>query len=82
MNSPHYPIATPIKYTRTAVFFTCSIMNLILNESASIAVSLYTDKFEMVDVKRYDLIGEDYKRWNSDDYIVEYVQNRLSEEVA
>jgi hypothetical protein len=75
-----YPLTTPIQYIRTAEFFCCYISEMTLNKSATIRVCLFTKIWELVDTKTYELTGEDYNLWNSDDYIIEYVKNQLAQE--
>lgn len=76
----YYPTPHPIEYSRTAIYYTPHVLDLVLYTSAIIRVTLYSSLYEILDVKMYRLIGDDYDKWQSDDYITQYVQEQLAKE--
>ena len=72
------PIVQPINTTITLTKMSIRITELILFESVSIMVSLYTDDEILYDNKYYKLTGDEYANWASDDhYIIQYVNLQL-----
>jgi len=49
------------------------ILNLILNDRATIQVLCYDDDEKMLNGYVFELVGEQYKMWHDDNYIYQFV---------
>jgi hypothetical protein len=55
------------------------ISNLILFESCLFRVILFDVENNIIDIKFITLEGEEYLHWNNDDYITDYIKNKLEQ---
>ena len=70
------PITSEYKYTSNR--FTIDILEMILFTRVTINVVLYDNNDRVVRGRIFTLEGDDYQKWSNDDqYIVDYVTERL-----
>ena len=51
-------------------------INLKLNESASIYIMIFYNNDETAE-RSFTLNGQDYLKWDNDDYLYEYINNNI-----
>lgn len=69
----------PITKTTTNVItkFNVRIIDIEIFKSCLIGVTFYTEDKKFVEYKTFALIGDDYEKWTTDDYIIEYIRNNI-----
>jgi len=77
MNYTKYTLDVPIIYTQTAIQFSIIVSNLQPNKMAYISVSLHDEMGSVIDNWFFTLENEDYALWQSDDYLIQWVRNKL-----
>ena len=77
MDKTKYTLDVPIIYTQTAVEFSINVTNIQLNKMAYIHVCLHDERGVVINNRFFNLEGEDYDLWQSDDYLIEWVRNKL-----
>lgn len=81
MNEPIFDLTTPVTTVLKSVKASVRIIDLILNTSARVMVTLYSEYDTVVDTRIYLIKQPEYGQWGeSDDFIVEYVKTKLAEE--
>jgi hypothetical protein len=55
---------------------TIGVLSLQLNLNAIIKVELYDDTNKILDTVQFVLTGDEYKQWQDDSYLVQYVCNK------
>jgi hypothetical protein len=80
MNStPQEIVPAQITDIKEIYYFSASVDRVELFTSAKITVKLMNDKKITVDIKMLDLTGQDNANWGNDDqYIINYVMNKLN----
>jgi len=77
MNYTKYTLETPILYSQTAIEFSINVTNIQLNKMAYIHVCLHDDRGSVIDNRFFTLEGEEYTLWQGDEYLIEWVRNKL-----
>ena len=73
----------PVELISTTKYLSFKIREVLinLNSGASFVVLLYGETEDVILCKTVEMTGEDYLKWGSnDDYVVEYIKNKLSKE--
>lgn len=73
----------PVELISTTKYLSFKIREVLinLNSGASFVVLLYGETEDIILCKTIEMTGEDYLKWGSDDdYVVEYIKNKLSNE--
>lgn len=73
----------PVELISTTKYLSFKIreVNINLNSGASFVVLIYGETSDVILCKTIEMTGEDYLKWGSDDdYVVEYIKNKLSKE--
>ncbi len=78
MTTTTYTLEHPIVYTQTAVRFSINVTNIQLNSMANIYVCLHDEQGGVIDTKCFILEGEEYALWESDEYLIQWVRNKLA----
>jgi hypothetical protein len=79
--NPKFTFYPPIKREIKLNKFSVSIMDLVLFEKVKIVANMYDENDKLQENKFYTIEGEDYTKWAADDnYIVQFVKNKISEE--
>jgi len=71
----------PIELISTTKYLSFKIREVLinLNNGASFVVLLYGETEDVILCKTVEMTGEDYLKWGSnDDYVVEYIKEKLS----
>lgn len=55
---------------------TIGVLSLQLNINAIIKVELYDDTNKIIDTVQFVLSGDEYKQWQDDNYLINYVCNK------
>jgi len=55
---------------------TIDVLALELNSYAVIRVNLYDDTDKILDTVQFVLSGDEYKQWQDDNYLINYVCNK------
>ena len=77
LNSPITKVKT-IVYTKMEI----KIMHHILgNNECEIEVNVYDDTCEYKKIFTYLMTGTDYLNWTTDNFLVNWVQNKLRQEI-
>lgn len=68
----------PKEYTTTKTIksFEIRILNISLNQSATINVLFYGDGGEYVKNETFSLVNPDYQLWTSDEWLINYVADK------
>jgi len=77
MDYTKYTLNTPINYKQTAVKFSINVTNIELNKMAYIHVGLHDERGGIIDNRFFNLEGEEYALWQGDEYLIEWVRNKL-----
>jgi hypothetical protein len=77
MNYTKYTLNNPIIYTQTAVEFSINVTNIQLNKMAYIHVCLHDERGGVIDNRFFNLEGEDYDLWQSDEYLIQWIRSKL-----
>jgi hypothetical protein len=74
---------SPITKINTIVYSKCRIYidELILNTKATIRVVVHNNEDTESKTFVYEMTQQEYQRWLTDDYLIEYIKNKLRDEV-
>ena len=84
MNNNFINLNSPITKQKTIVYtkMEIKIYNHILgNNECEIEVSVYDDTCEYRKIFVYNMSGVDYLNWTTDNYLMNWVQNKLRQEI-
>lgn len=66
-----------INKTLLVSYLKIEVSELILFTSCLFRVLLFDDTNNVIDVKFYKLEGDDYNKWNDDNYITEWIKSQI-----
>lgn len=84
MNNNFINLTSPITKVKTIVYtkITIQILNHILgNNECEIQVEVYDDTCEYRKIFVYLMSGTDYLNWTTDNFLINWIQNKLRQEI-
>lgn len=74
---------SPITKTDTIIYSKCRIYvdELILNTKAKLRVVVINENDTKAKTFIYEMTQQEYSRWMTDDYVIEWVKSKLREEI-
>lgn len=84
MNNNFINLTSPITKVKTIVYtkINIQILNHILgNNECEIQVEVYDDTCEYKKIFTYLMSGTDYLNWSTDNFLINWVQNKLRQEI-